>query len=244
MVVRKRGGWLEVTMALPYPLVQQVLKQSSAREGVEYRLFLSKDVKIEGLQAHMCWVKLLEAKPIAQLHQAPAGQPWFAGLLSGDKPDRVGVRVWGGPVQQQVRAEIASLLGIKFQAPTTTVRVRGYGLSFGLVSGDQQVAQREADKVFGANVVSVKHTRHLQKSGLERPVYDVELTGVPPTWEGEVVPAGDSRMPDKKWQRIVRKTPPPVYQRVGQKASLPAVEANDKSDEMDTDANPEDPNLL
>ena len=106
------------------------------------------------------------------------------------------------------------------------------------------MAQREADKVFGANVVSVKHTRHLQKSGLERPVYDVELTGVPPTWEGEVVPAGDSRMPDKKWQRIVRKNTPPVYQRVGQKASLPAVEANDKSDEMDTDANPEDPNLL
>ena len=56
--------------------------------------------------------------------------------------------------------------------------------------------------------------------------------------------AGDPRMPDKKWQRIVRKTPAPVYQRVGQKASLPAVEASDKSDEMDTEANPEDPNLL
>ena len=132
-------------MALPYPLVQQVLKQSSAREGVEYRLFLSKDVKIEGLQAHMCWVKLPEAKPSAQLHQALAGLPWFAGLLSGDKLDRVGVRVRGGPVQQQVRAENGSLLGIKFQAPKTTVWVRGYGLSFGLVSGDQQLAQREAD---------------------------------------------------------------------------------------------------
>ena len=104
MVVGKRGGWLEVTMALSYQLVQQVLKQSSAREGVEYWLFLSKDVKIEGLQAHMCWVKLPEAKPIAKLHQALAGQPRFAGLLSGDKPDRVGVRVWGGRVQQQVRA--------------------------------------------------------------------------------------------------------------------------------------------
>ena len=40
-----------------------------------------------------------------------------------------------------------------------TARVYGYGLTFGLASGHQEVAQREAIKVFGAGV-KVMSTRH------------------------------------------------------------------------------------
>ena len=60
----------------------------------------------------------------------------------------------------------------------TTARVYEYGLTFGLASGHQHVAQREAIKVFGVGV-KVMSTRHLQRSGMVRPIYDMELTGVP-----------------------------------------------------------------
>ena len=55
-------------MALPYFFVHQVLKQSGYKEGVEYRLFLSRDVHLAKLEAHMCWLKLPKGtkRPIPQ----------------------------------------------------------------------------------------------------------------------------------------------------------------------------------
>ena len=64
--------------------------------------------------------------------------------------------------------------------PVTRVRVRGYGISMGLVSGSQSAAQREADRVFGANTVKVQRCQHLKHSGLVNPVFDMDITGVPP----------------------------------------------------------------
>ena len=50
----------------------------------------------------------------------------------------------------------------------------------GLVSGSQSAAQREADRVFGANTVKVQRCQHLKHSGLVSPVFDMDITGVPP----------------------------------------------------------------
>ena len=116
--------------------------------------------------------------------------------------NHIGVCVWGGLVLPEMRQEIANYLGIFAPPPpkVTTARVYGYGLTFGLASGDQQVAQREATKVFGARV-KVMSTRHLQRSGTVCPVYDVELTVVPAGWEGSNVPASDTRLRERSWQR-------------------------------------------
>uniref|UniRef100_A0A7S4LEV1 Uncharacterized protein n=1 Tax=Eutreptiella gymnastica TaxID=73025 RepID=A0A7S4LEV1_9EUGL len=94
-------------------------------------------------------------------------------------------------------------------------------MTFGLASGDQQVAQREAIKVFGAGV-KVMSIRHLQRSGMVRPVYDVELKGVPAGWEGSKVPAADTRLRERSWQRVVRATVRQQYRTLGRNA-LPAV---------------------
>ena len=111
-------------MALPYPFVQQVLKQSGYKGGVEYRLFLSRDVDLAELKAHMCWLKLPEgtARPIPQQHHRLKDRPWFAGILTGDKDNHIGVRVWGGPVLPEVRLEIAHCLGISAPPQVTTAR--------------------------------------------------------------------------------------------------------------------------
>ena len=63
---------------------------NGAQAGVEYRLYLSKDIKVGELRAHMCRVKQPEqaVKPINVLHQSLC--PWFTGLLAGDKPDSLG----------------------------------------------------------------------------------------------------------------------------------------------------------
>ena len=101
-------------MALPYPFVQQVLKQSGYKGCVEYRLFLGRDVDLAELKAHICWLKLPEGtmRPIPQQHHRLKDRPWFAGILAGDKENRIGVRMWGGPVLPEVRPEIAHCLGI------------------------------------------------------------------------------------------------------------------------------------
>ena len=93
--------------------MQEVLKQSGYKGCVEYRLFLSRDVYLAELKAHMCWLKLAEgtARPIPQQHHRLKDRLWFAGILMGNKDNRIGVRVWGGPVLPEVRQEIAHCLG-------------------------------------------------------------------------------------------------------------------------------------
>ena len=163
-------------------MAKQVLCSSGKIVGLEYRLFMSKTIDVDDLKANMVWVKLPPSnkRSISEQWRRLSKQPWFAGLMAGDKDDRLGVRVWGGAVLPETREEIAGLLGIQLTPPVTRVRVRGYGISMGLVSGSQSAAQREADRVFGANTVKVQRCQHLKHSGLINPVFDMDLTGVPP----------------------------------------------------------------
>ena len=94
----------------------------------------------------------------------------------------------------------------------------------GLVSGSQSAAQREADRVFGANTVKVQRCQHLKHSGLVNPVFDMDITGVPPDWEGCTAPAKDSRMPVRRWHLCLRKSTGPSYTPVGKNTTLPAVQ--------------------
>ena len=226
MQVGKRGAKYEVTIVLPAPMAKQVLCNSGKVTGLEYRLFMSKDVDADDLQANMVWVKLPSSnkRSIAEQWRKLSKQPWFAGLIAGDKEDRLGVRVWGGPVLPEVREEIAGLLGIQLAPPVTRVRVRGYGISMGLVSGSQSAAQREADRVFGPKTVTVTRCQHLRHSGLVNPVFDLDITGVPPGWDGCTAPASDSRMPVRRWHRCLRKSTGPLYTPIGKKSVLPAVQ--------------------
>ena len=172
----------------------------------------------------MCWLKLPEGteRPIPQQHHGLQDRVWFAGILSGDKENRIGVRVWGGLVLPKIRQEIAHCLGICVPPLITAARVYGYSLTLGLASGDQQVAQREATKVFGPEVTVVS-TRHLQRSRLVPPVYDVEPKGVPVGWEGPKPPTNDTRLQKKSWQKVVTTTIRQQYRSVGKNATLPAV---------------------
>ena len=79
---------------------------------MEYKFFLSRDVNLAELKAHMCWLKLPEGttQPIPQQHHRLKDRPWFDGILAGGKENRIGVRVWGDPVLPEVKQEIAQKL--------------------------------------------------------------------------------------------------------------------------------------
>ena len=106
----------------------------------------------------------------------------------------------------------------------THTHTHTYGISMGLVSGSQSAAQREADRVFGPKTVTVTRCQHLRHSGLVNPVFDLDITGVPPGWDGCTAPASDSRMPVRRWHRCLRKSTGPLYTPVGKKSVLPAVQ--------------------
>ena len=88
---------------------------------------MNKDTDVDTLKANMVWVKLPQNanRAISDHWKRLHKQPWFAGLIAGDRADRLGVRVWGGPVIPDTRQEIANLLGIFLTPPVTRVRVRG-----------------------------------------------------------------------------------------------------------------------
>ena len=67
--------------------------------------------------------------------------------------------------------------------------------------------------------------RHLSKSGLRRPVFDLDVAGIPPDWEGATAPGGDTRDEPRRWQRCRRTTAKKThFERVGPRAVLPAVQ--------------------
>ena len=93
MQVGKRGSKYEVTVVLPAPMAKQMLCSSGKIVGLEYRLFMSKTIDVDDLKANMVWVKLPPSnkRSISEQWRRLSKQPWFAGLMAGDKDDRLGV---------------------------------------------------------------------------------------------------------------------------------------------------------
>ena len=141
----------------------------------------------------------------------------FAGLVDGGAPGNVGVRVWGTkPADPKVVAPIAGLLGAPALTQTTFVRVRGYPAQLGLAVDKYAQLRRYAQEAFGLEVtIRVHRCTQLAHSTLDRPVFDLELEGVPEDWQDVRLGAPDTRFPDRLWERTTRSSRQGRYQPVG-----------------------------
>ena len=146
----------------------------------------------------------------------------FAGLVDGGAPGNVGVRVWGAkPADHKVVAHIANLLGASAPAQTTSVQVRGYPAQLGLAVDEYAQLRRYAHEAFGPEVpIRVHRCTQLAHNTLNRPVFDVELEGVPKDWQGVRLGASDTRLPDRCWERTTRSSRQGRYQPVGPRARM------------------------
>ena len=52
--------------------------------------------------------------------------------------------------------------------------------------------------------IRVRRCTQLAHSSLNRPVFDLELEGVPEDWQGVRLGAHDTRLPDRLWERKTR----------------------------------------
>ena len=82
-------------------------------------------------------------------------------------------------------AHIANLLGAPAPAHTTSVRVLGYPAQLGLAVDEYAQLRRYAREAFGPEApIRVHRCTKLAHSTLDRPVFDLELEGVPEDWQG------------------------------------------------------------
>ena len=146
----------------------------------------------------------------------------FAGLLDGGAPGNVGVRVWGAkPADPKVVALIANLLGAPAPAQPTSVRVRGYPAQLGLAVDEYAQLRRWAQEAFGSEVpIRVHRCIRLAQSTLDRPVFDLELEGVPEDWQGARLGAPNTHLPNRHWERTTRSSRQGRYQPVGPRARM------------------------
>ena len=110
----------------------------------------------------------------------------FAGLVDGGTPATWGSASGGAkPADPKVVAHISSLLGAPASAQTTCVRVRCYPAQPGLAVDGYAQLWRYTQEAFGPKVpIRVHRYTQLAHSTLERPVFDLELEGVPEDWQG------------------------------------------------------------
>ena len=81
--------------------------------------------------------------------------------------------------------------------------------------------RRYAQEAFGPDVpIRVHHCTQLAHSTLDRPVFDLELQGVPEDWQGVQLGAPDTRLPDRLWEQTSRSSRQGRYQPVGPSARL------------------------
>ena len=206
MVVARRGSFVEVTFPMPgEEATAKLLRNSGRVTGVEFRPWISREGAAPAIPARMVWVKLDSPAVIREPRQQwkrLQSEAWFAGLMAGERRDRLGVRVWGAnPPSDAVLTRIGELLGCTTPLRSIRVRVKGYPPTFGMEGAGGMSPQVEAQRVFGPEV-RVVNTQHVAASGLIRPVFILTLTGTPPQWTSQRVPAADSRMRDCSWQRM------------------------------------------
>ena len=101
---------------------------------MQYKLLLSMDVDLAWLKVHMCWLKLLEGttRPNHQQHHKLKDRPWFTGILTRNKENRIRIRVWRVLCYQKSGRELHTISVFVQHPQVTSARVYGYGLTFGL----------------------------------------------------------------------------------------------------------------
>ena len=97
-------------------------------------------------------------------------------------------------------------LGLEAQHARVRVQIRGHDHQF-----DISAAQREAWQIFGVDGrVKVVDLRHRSGTGVDRPVFDAQVEGIPPGWDAHRVLSGDPRYPTITWRRTtIHKAPVP-----------------------------------
>ena len=148
--------------------------------------------------------------------------------MDGGAPGNVGVQAWGTKqANPTVVAHIASLLGAPGPTQTTSVRVPGYLAQLGVAADEYAQLRRYAKEAFGSEVaIRVHCCTQLAHSTLDRPVFDLELEGVPKDWQGVWLGAPDTRLPDRLWERTTRSPRWGNYQPVGSRARMTCPEGS------------------
>ena len=200
-----RGSKVEVSADLASSVAPLVMRASGKARGVHFRpwivtgaacqhpvfvLWFKQPPERRGTSAEV-WKTLAEDQGLHSM---------FAQLVDGGAPGNVGVRVWGAkPADPKVVAHIANLLGAPTPSQTTSVRVRGYPAQLGLAVDEYAWLRRYAWEAFGPEVpIRVHRCIPRPHSTLDRPVFDLELAGVPADWQGARLGAPDTRLPDRR----------------------------------------------
>ena len=162
----------------------------------------------------------------------------FPGSVDGGGPGNVGVRVWGAKAAgPKVPAHIASLLGAPAPAQTMSVRVRGNPAQLDLALDEYAQLRRYAQEAFGPEApICVHRCTQLAHSTLDRPVFDLELEGVPEDWQGVRQGAPDTRLPDRTWERTTRNSRQGRYQPMRPRARMTRPKGPDVVQQQPADA--------
>ena len=201
MEVGRRGTLAEVSFWANRETAAVLMKNSGATGGVFYRPWADKSLPQDahGIECKVTRITLPENSRLTpqQCWGRLKDQPWFGGLAHSGDARKIAVRKWGEktPFPPQVLTTIEQLTGASTAPPIVRARVRGYGADF-----PERVAE-ETRAVLGRGVKCVKCT-WVRNSGLVRPVYDVELSGVPEGWKGAVTTSQDTRLWDKHWALV------------------------------------------
>ena len=170
----------------------------------------------------MLWLKLPETvepgtsghwKKLETMMDVP-----FVGVLQGDTPGRIGVRLWGPQPPQEMRNRVLLALGAEESAQKVRLRVWGYLPLFrqagaqGYTAQQRKVASATGRPVDAVRVVEVTHLKY---SGLSILVFDVTVTGVDPQWEGATLPPEDARRPSLRWAVVLTRRAGPASKVLG-----------------------------
>ena len=71
------------------------------------------------------------------------------------------------------------------------------------------------------DAVQVSGVTHLRYSGLNRPIFDLTVTGVDPQWKGATLPPEDARKPPLRWAVVLSRRAGTASKTLGQRARLP-----------------------
>ena len=208
MSVVIKGATIEVEVPVKVEEAIELMNVTGSTAGVAFRPWIT-DYIPEALQATVHWLK--ESQPVTGLAlQARYAKlkhlPWFRGLVAGDGPTRYGVRAEGRTQDWQHRLEMCQALGLEAQHARVRVQIQGHDHQF-----DINAAQKEAWQIFGVDGrVKVVDLRHRSGTGVDRPVFDAQVEGIPPGWDAHRVLSGDPRCPTVTWRRTaIRKAPAP-----------------------------------
>lgn len=220
MEVGRRGALAEVSFWTNRETAAAMMRNSGAAVGVFYRPWADKSLPQDahGIECRIVRIALPENSKLTpqQCWGRMKDQLWFGGLAHSADTRRIAVRKWGekAPFPPQVLTTIEQLTGASAAPPLVRARVRGYGEDF------PEKAAEEARAALGQGVTCVKCT-WVRSSGLVRPVYDVELTGLPEGWKGAVTTSQDTRLWDKRWALVqVARTAAAEYRGVGPREKL------------------------